>query len=29
MDLGGEFLQTPYGFGAFKEGHGDGFQHYL
>jgi D-alanyl-D-alanine-carboxypeptidase/D-alanyl-D-alanine-endopeptidase len=21
-------LQTPYGFGVFKEGHGDGFQHY-
>jgi D-alanyl-D-alanine-carboxypeptidase/D-alanyl-D-alanine-endopeptidase len=21
-------LQTPYGYGVFKEGHGDGFQHY-
>lgn len=21
-------LHTPYGWGAFKEGHGDGFQHY-
>lgn len=27
--LGWGILQTPYGFGAFKEGHGDGFQHYL
>ncbi len=26
--LGWGLLQTPYGFGAFKEGHGDGFQHY-
>jgi CubicO group peptidase (beta-lactamase class C family) len=26
--LGWGVLQTPYGFGAFKEGHGDGFQHY-
>ena len=26
--LGWGILQTPYGFGAFKEGHGDGFQHY-
>lgn len=27
--LGFGVLQTPYGFGAFKEGHGDGFQHYF
>jgi CubicO group peptidase (beta-lactamase class C family) len=26
--LGWGILQTPFGFGAFKEGHGDGFQHY-
>ncbi len=26
--LGWGILQTPYGFGAFKEGHSDGFQHY-
>ena len=26
--LGWGVLQTPYSFGAFKEGHGDGFQHY-
>lgn len=26
--LGWGVLQTPYGIGAFKEGHGDGFQHY-
>ena len=26
--LGWGLLQTPYGFGAFKEGHGEGFQHY-
>ncbi len=26
--LGWGSLQTPYGFGVFKEGHGDGFQHY-
>lgn len=26
--LGWGLLQTPYGFGAFKEGHGQGFQHY-
>lgn len=26
--LGWGIIQTPYGFGAFKEGHGDGFQHY-
>jgi CubicO group peptidase (beta-lactamase class C family) len=26
--LGWLLLQTPYGQGAFKEGHGDGFQHY-
>jgi serine-type D-Ala-D-Ala carboxypeptidase/endopeptidase len=26
--LGWGILQTSYGFGAFKEGHGDGFQHY-
>jgi CubicO group peptidase (beta-lactamase class C family)/uncharacterized Tic20 family protein len=26
--LGWGILQTPYGFGAFKECHGDGFQHY-
>ncbi len=26
--LGRGLLRTPYGWGAFKEGHGDGFQHY-
>ncbi|MCB0638536.1 MAG: beta-lactamase family protein [Lewinella sp.] len=26
--LGWGLLKTPYGWGAFKEGHGDGFQHY-
>lgn len=26
--LGWGLLQTLYGFGAFKEGHGEGFQHY-
>ena len=26
--LGWVLLQSPYGTGAFKEGHGDGFQHY-
>lgn len=26
--LGWGVLKTPYGIGAFKEGHGDGFQHY-
>lgn len=26
--LGWLLLQSPYGVGAFKEGHGDGFQHY-
>ena len=26
--LGRGRLETPYGFGVFKEGHGDGFQHY-
>lgn len=26
--LGWGLLQTPYGFGAFKEGHDEGFQHY-
>lgn len=26
--LGWGLLQSPYGTGAFKEGHGDGFQHY-
>lgn len=26
--LGWGVIQTPYGFGAFKEGHGDSFQHY-
>ena len=26
--LGWGRLQTPYGFGVFKEGHGEGFQHY-
>jgi serine-type D-Ala-D-Ala carboxypeptidase/endopeptidase len=26
--LGWLLLQSPYGAGAFKEGHGDGFQHY-
>jgi len=26
--LGWVLLQSPYGAGAFKEGHGDGFQHY-
>lgn len=27
--LGWGLLHTPYGWGAFKEGHGDGFQHYM
>ena len=27
--LGWGLLQSPYGTGAFKEGHGDGFQHYF
>jgi len=27
--LGWGLLQTPFGRGAFKEGHGDGFQHYM
>lgn len=26
--LGWLLLQSPFGTGAFKEGHGDGFQHY-
>jgi CubicO group peptidase (beta-lactamase class C family) len=26
--LGWGLRRTPYGWGAFKEGHGDGFQHY-
>lgn len=26
--LGWGLLESPYGWGAFKEGHGDGFQHY-
>ena len=26
--LGWGRLETPFGFGVFKEGHGDGFQHY-
>ncbi|ASV30384.1 hypothetical protein CJ263_09250 [Maribacter cobaltidurans] len=26
--LGWGLLQTPYGFGTFKEGHGEGFQHF-
>ena len=26
--LGWGYLKTPYSFGVFKEGHGDGFQHY-
>ena len=26
--LGWGLYNTPYGWGAFKEGHGDGFQHY-
>ncbi len=26
--LGWGLLKTPYGFGAFKEGHSEGFQHY-
>ena len=26
--LGWGLLRTPYGWGAFKEGHGDGFEHY-
>ncbi len=26
--LGWGLLQSPYGFGAFKEGYGEGFQHY-
>ncbi|MEO6932341.1 MAG: serine hydrolase domain-containing protein, partial [Chitinophagaceae bacterium] len=27
--LGWGLLKSPYGVGAFKEGHGDGFQHYM
>lgn len=27
--LGWGLLRSPHGWGAFKEGHGDGFQHYL
>jgi CubicO group peptidase (beta-lactamase class C family) len=27
--LGWGVLRSPYGWGAFKEGHGDGFQHYV
>ena len=27
-EVGWGLLRTPYGWGAFKEGHGDGFQHY-
>ena len=27
--LGCGFLESPYGKGIFKEGHGDGFQHYF
>lgn len=27
--LGFGLLKSPYGWGAFKEGHGDGFQHYM
>ncbi len=27
--LGWGLLRTPHGWGAFKEGHGDGFQHYV
>jgi CubicO group peptidase (beta-lactamase class C family) len=27
--VGWGLQRTPYGWGAFKEGHGDGFQHYL
>ena len=27
--LGWGLLRSPYGWGAFKEGHGDGFQHYM
>ncbi|MGE0352333.1 MAG: serine hydrolase domain-containing protein [Gemmatimonadales bacterium] len=27
--LGWGLLRTPYGWGAFKEGHGDGFEHYV
>jgi len=27
--LGYGLLKSPYGWGAFKEGHGDGFQHYM
>jgi CubicO group peptidase (beta-lactamase class C family) len=27
--LGWGLLRTPHGWGAFKEGHGDGFQHYM
>ncbi len=27
--LGWGLLHTPHGWGAFKEGHGDGFQHYM
>ncbi|MCB0657670.1 MAG: serine hydrolase [Saprospiraceae bacterium] len=26
--LGWGWLRTPFGYGVFKEGHGDGFQHY-
>jgi CubicO group peptidase (beta-lactamase class C family) len=26
--MGWVLLKSPYGIGAFKEGHGDGFQHY-
>jgi len=26
--LGWGLLKSPYGYGAFKEGHGEGFQHY-
>ena len=26
--LGWGLQRTPHGWGAFKEGHGDGFQHY-
>ena len=27
--LGWGLLKSPFGWGAFKEGHGDGFQHYM
>jgi len=27
--LGFGLLKSPYGWGAFKEGHGDGFRHYV